>query len=244
MRTGPDNERSSRPPLRMPREPIPAETFLETLPLFAGLGAEELSRIAAAAAQLDAPRGTVLFRRGDACTGFHVILFGQVKLAIRGPDGTEKVVEVLGPRQSFGEAVMFLEKPYLVEAQALADSKLLFVPRAAVLQEIDADPRFALRLLAGMSARLHRMVGDIGRYALQSGRERVVGYLLSALGDESTPEASLTLATRKGIIASRLNLTQEHFSRILHELSAAGLIVVNGRRIRVPDVERLRAHAA
>jgi hypothetical protein len=52
----------------------------------------------------------------------------------------------------------------------------------------------------------------------------------------------VTLPTNKGVIASRLNLTQEHFSRILHELSEKGLIVVEGRRIHIPDVEKLRMH--
>lgn len=52
----------------------------------------------------------------------------------------------------------------------------------------------------------------------------------------------MTLPTNKGVIASRLNLTQEHFSRILHELSEKGLIVVDGRKIHIPDVEKLRMH--
>jgi CRP-like cAMP-binding protein len=42
------------------------------------------------------------------------------------------------------------------------------------------------------------------------------------------------------VLASRLNMTPEHFSRILHDLAAQGLIEVNGRSIRVPDVARLR----
>ena len=43
-----------------------------------------------------------------------------------------------------------------------------------------------------------------------------------------------------GTIASRLNLTQEHFSRILSELTGAGLIQVEGRTIHIPDIGRLR----
>ena len=52
----------------------------------------------------------------------------------------------------------------------------------------------------------------------------------------------MTLSTNKGVIASRLNLTQEHFSRILHELTELGLIVVEGRRIHIPNVANLRKH--
>jgi hypothetical protein len=38
-------------------------------------------------------------------------------------------------------------------------------------------------------------------------------------------------------------MTPEHFSRILHDLGEAGLIEVNGRAVRIPDLERLRAGA-
>lgn len=53
------------------------------------------------------------------------MVYGQVKLAFASPNGTEKVVELMGPGQSFGEAVMFTERPYPVYSQALADSMLL-----------------------------------------------------------------------------------------------------------------------
>ena len=52
----------------------------------------------------------------------------------------------------------------------------------------------------------------------------------------------MTLPAKKGVIASHLNLTHEHFSRILHELIEAGLIEVDGPRVTIPDVTRLRSH--
>ena len=55
---------------------------------------------------------------------------------------------------------------------------------------------------------------------------------------------AIRLPTSKGTIASRLNLTQEHFSRILNELSTGGLIQVQGRTIHIPDIERLRTSLA
>jgi CRP/FNR family transcriptional regulator, dissimilatory nitrate respiration regulator len=53
---------------------------------------------------------------------------------------------------------------------------------------------------------------------------------------------TVTLPTNKCIIASRLDLTQEHFSRIVHELSENGLIAVKGRKISIPDAEKLRRY--
>jgi CRP-like cAMP-binding protein len=71
----------------------------------------------------------------------------------------------------------------------------------------------------------------------------VIGYLLRDYSEEEPPRGpvEVALATSKGVLASRLNITREHFSRILHDLSAAGLIEVHGRIIRILDSERLRA---
>jgi CRP/FNR family transcriptional regulator, dissimilatory nitrate respiration regulator len=229
----------------MPKDAIQPEAFLAHLPLFAPLDPEERARIAGRVTAIDVSRGTFVFQRGDACVGFHAIVYGQIALLLRAPGGGSKVVEMLGPRQSFGEAVMFMEKPYVVDAQALVDTKLLFIPRDALFAALDADPRLARRLLASLSARLHRLMHDVEAYSLHNGRERVIGYLLSCLPEEEQSESSeLSLPTRKALIASRLNLTQEHFSRILHELAAAGLITVDGRRIAIPEVARLRSHGA
>lgn len=54
-------------------------------------------------------------------------------------------------------------------------------------------------------------------------------------------EVAASLPVCKGLIDLRLNLTQEHFSRILHELAAATLIRVEGQRVHIRDLSRLRA---
>jgi CRP/FNR family transcriptional regulator, dissimilatory nitrate respiration regulator len=228
----------------VPATPIRVQQFLQKVPLFSELTAEELDRLATATAQVRAPTGTLLFRRGDSCNGCHVIVYGQIKLALAGSDGAEKVVEVLGPGQSFGEAVMFLERPYVVFAEALADSLLLFIGKAALLAEIERNPRLARRMLAGMAMRLHRLMGDLEAYSLKSGTQRVIGYLLRdapAAAEPGTP-FDVELPTSKGVLASRLNITREHFSRILHELTVAGLIKVRGRQVSVLDMTQLRSY--
>lgn len=228
----------------MPAAPIRIQEFLKNVPLFRELTDAELDRIAAGTAQVRAPAGTILFRRGEPCSGFHVIVYGQVKLAFGAADGAEKVVEILGPGSSFGEAVMFLEKPYVVFAEALADSLLLAIGKAGVFAELERNSRFARKMLAGLALRLHGLVHDLEAYTLRSGTQRVIGYLLRDYSEEGEPRApvEVALATSKGVLASRLNITREHFSRILHDLSGAGLIEVHGRIIRILDPERLRAY--
>jgi len=48
------------------------------------------------------------------------------------------------------------------------------------------------------------------------------------------------LPISKQVLASRLNLTPESLSRVLHELSCANLITVQGRQVRIHGLQRLR----
>jgi len=224
---------------------IKTQAFLANLPMFSDMRTEELDRMAAATLPVYAPKGQALFQCGDPCTGFHVVVYGQVKLGFTSPQGIEKVVEIFSPGQSFGQASMFLDLPYIVFGQALSDTMLLHVAKYAVLEELGRDPGFARRMLAGLSRRLHGLVHDVEAYTLRSGQERVIGYLLADVAQlpANGKPVEVHLTPGKSVIASRLNMTPEHFSRILHDLAASGMIEMNGRAVRIPDLDRLRRAA-
>jgi CRP/FNR family transcriptional regulator, dissimilatory nitrate respiration regulator len=210
--------------------------FLENLALFRELDGSALKRLAAGSAVVEAPRGATITRRGDPCAGFHVLVFGQVKMSVHTPRGDEKVIEVLERGESFGESAMFVGTAYRTTATALADSKLLYLSKEIVMAELEREPRLARMLIERLSRRVNRLLGSVEDFVLRSGTERVANYLLTQLPERRRSETPvITFGTRKGVIASQLNLTQEHFSRILHELVVAGLIEVNGPAIRVLD---------
>lgn len=216
--------------------------LLSHVPLFSGLDTGEIARIARGTREIHVAKGDILFHKGDSPTGFYLVVYGQVKLAISSSQGSEKVVDILSQGQTFGEAVMFMERPYMVYAQALKDSQSLLIAKSAILDELEKDPKLGRKMIASLSMRLHHLITDVEAYSLHSGRQRIIGYLLRETTDTDDAALTITLPTSKGVIASRLNLTQEHFSRILHELTEAGLIVVEGRRITIPDVPKLRAY--
>jgi CRP-like cAMP-binding protein len=228
----------------IPRERV--AQYLARLPLFSDMQPFELDRLAEGCAIARIERGEALFTVGQPCNEFHVVLAGQVKLFALSASGQEKVIELVSPGQSFGEALMFTDRPYIINAQALVDSLILTVKKHAVLREIELDPRFALRMLAGISRRLHGLVHDVESYALQSGVQRVIGYLLrdSEFENGETPQGPrvVTLPVSKATIASRLSLTPEYFSRVLHELADQQLIEVDRRDIRIRDVQRLASY--
>lgn len=212
--------------------------FLSTQALFSHLSPEELERVSAGCTVRRLGRGDTVFRFGEPCNGFHVVVLGQVKLFALSPAGQEKVIELISPGQSFAEALMFTGKPYILNAQALTGTLLLSVGKQVILNEIQLDPRFSMRMLAGISRRLHGLVHDIESGALHTGMQRVIGYLLrdvpveGALGNEPY---TVSLPVSKATIASRLSLTPEYFSKVLHELETAGLIRIDKRDILITD---------
>ncbi len=219
--------------------------YLAMQPLFQEMSPAELERLAQGCTLRRLARGDMVFRVGEPCEAFHVTVTGQVKLFAISPTGAEKVIEIISPGQSFAEALMFTNRPYIVNAQALTDSLVLSIGKAAVVTEIEHDPRFAMRMLAGISRRLHGLVHDVQSYALHSGLQRVIGYLLrdqSAEDCVSGEVVTVSLPVSKATIASRLSLTPEYFSRVLHELEAAGLVLIDKRDVHILDVQRLATY--
>lgn len=217
-------------------------SYLSVLPLFNDLNPAELAHVAESCLLHRLQRGDMVFRIGEPCEEFHVVVTGQVKLFVLSPNGQEKVVELISPGQTFDEAIMFTGGPRFLNAQALTDTLLLTVSKRAVHEEIARDHRFALRLLAGMSRRLHGLVHDVEAYALHSGLQRVIGYLLrdQAIENCEAPQPfTVSLPVNKATIASLLSLTPEYFSRVLHELADHGLIKIDRREIRIVDAPRL-----
>ncbi|MGM9513736.1 Crp/Fnr family transcriptional regulator [Roseateles sp. DB2] len=220
--------------------------YLSVLPLFGDMQPQELQALAQQGCQLHRMgRGETVFRVGQSCDAFHVVVTGQVKLYALSPSGAEKVIELVGPGNSFGEALMFTDRPHIVNAQTLSECLLLSISKAAVMEEIARDPRFALRMLAGVSRRLHGLIRDVESYCLHSGIQRVIGFLLSEQDDDDYGDGetlTVSLPVSKATIASRLSLTPEYFSRVLHELEAEGLIQIDRRDIRILNTRGLASY--
>lgn len=200
-------------------------------PLFRSLDADQLAVVTAAAQKVAIEKNEFVFHRGDPANGLYVVAVGHIKLAVPAANGQEKVIEFFGPGEAFGEAFMFLDKPYMVEAQALDDSLLIWIDKQDIYAAIDRDPSFARRMLAGLSLRLHTLVKDIETVNLQNAMQRVVAYLLN----QPREDDQMRFPFNKSVIASKLGLTPETLSRLLHQLAEAGLIEVDGKRVHIVD---------
>ena len=123
----------------MRRKPIAPRTFLAGVPLFGELDAASIDRLAAGAERRELKRGAKLFRKGDAATGMYVVVFGEIHLVATTPARGARLTGVVGPGQSFGEPVMFLERTAVVDAQAATVNRSIEALRDFWLAHADLD---------------------------------------------------------------------------------------------------------
>lgn len=218
-------------------------SYMRRHPLFADTEAGALERLAAACQTRRLAKGEALFRAGEYCQAFFLPVVGQMKLVAASANGHEKVIELVGPGGSFGEALMMTGKPCMVSAFALDLTLLVLVPRHAVESELSQNPRLALRMLSCLSHQCLDLMSDVQSYALQSGIERVIAYLLRDQRQHESHAITVSLPASKATLASRLSLTPEYFSRVLRELEDAELIAVDRRDIHIPNARRLAAYS-
>jgi CRP-like cAMP-binding protein len=215
------------------------EEALGKLPMFRHAAAAQLRKLARRAEFRRAAKDALLYERGDPATGCYALIRGLVKLSLRAPDGAEKVLRLVGPGETFAESVLFDEQPQPVDATVLAGSELVFLPAQALQDMLNHDRAFARALLGALSRRIHMLIADIEAYSLSSGTQRIAAFLHALADPPGSAPVRVRLPANKTVIASRLGVTKETFSRLLHELTAQGLVEVSRREILLRDPPRL-----
>lgn len=214
---------------------------LHHIPLFEALDGEQLDGILKSSRHISLPAKNILFEKGSSASHFYLLVTGQVKLFCLSEEGVEKVIEIIYPSQTFAEAIMFMPKQiYPVSAQAIKDSELYGFDMKEFRNLLENSKETCFRLLATMGRHLHGRVTDINNLTLHNATYRLVVYLLDQLPEGAMELSSIHLSTTKIIIASRLSIQPETFSRILLRMSKQGLIEVNGNDITLLDVNGLR----
>lgn len=212
--------------------------------LFAQLDDKQFAIVEKMAHEVKLRDGQLFFQVGDPATHFFIVVKGQMKLTRLSMQGNEKVIEIISPGQSFAEALMFGEKPdYPVNAAAIGDTYLLSFESGSFLKILRGSVDTCFRLMADMSHRLRSLIREIDELTLQSASCRVASYLWKSWDEGKARSNAFELKAPKGIIASRLSVTPETFSRILHNFTDQGLIHVDGSRVEVLDDKALHAFA-
>lgn len=195
--------------------------------LFQGVDPVALTEIAARCHVRKVKKDAGLFSMGDPASAFFIIVRGWVKLYRISREGEETIVHIFGPGESFAEAAVFNNRcRYPVDAQALEETEVITVPRSILIQKIESNSGFALHLLGAIASRQHYLVQQLEQVTSRSAPQRIGAFLLRFCHPQPSHGAAalvVDLPYDKSVIAARLNIKPETFSRAMAKLKPYGV---------------------
>ncbi|MFA6311108.1 MAG: type IV pili methyl-accepting chemotaxis transducer N-terminal domain-containing protein [Sterolibacterium sp.] len=214
---------------------IEFDRTLSELPLFADVAANHLEELARRSRRVSLHCDQSVYHVGDPPRMIYILLAGQVRLTVPCERGREKVIDIVEPGCTFGEAELFDTRPYLACASAARTSRILCIGRRNLFDVMALEPCIALRIMKTLAQRQIELEVDTAASHYCSTGQRLLDYFMSlaASNQDLAAETTVRLHISKQVLASRLHMQPESLSRTLRELVGSGLISVDGRNIRM-----------
>lgn len=211
--------------------------------IFALLGQDALEELDRARISHEYSRGQNLFFEGGACTGVYCIRSGLAKVSKSAPRDRQHVLYLAGPGSVVGLEAVFSGREYSTSASMLEEGTACHIAREPLLHIIEDNPHLMRSVLRLFAQQLLESEGERSELSSADVRQRVAMRLLRLAqkhGVTDTEGVLLSLNLTREDLASMVGSTPETAIRQLSELRSKGIIVTNGRSIRIQDVERLQ----
>jgi CRP/FNR family transcriptional regulator len=210
--------------------------------LFSGLSGHYIEKLLKIAKEKEFNKNELIFSEGDNGDGFYINVEGRVKIFKLSLEGKEQILHIFDPGEPYGEVPVFSGKTFPANAEAISKCRSLFFPRKSIVNLISKNPSIALNILAVLSLRLRQFTVQVENLSLKEVPGRLAAHLLM-LSIEQEKTDIIHLSISKTQLASLLGTIPETLSRILSKMAGQGLIDVQGRKIKLLDMDRLETLA-
>lgn len=212
--------------------------------VFRDLNEREFQELVWLMRPLEYAKSEKIFRPGAPAFGCYLLCSGAVRLVQELPgEHRRQVVSLLRRPALFGEASLFTGQMHWTAAETLTPVRLAFLPRDAFLDYLKSHPALAVRLIEKLAREVKELQTKLIEMAYAGAEKRLAG-VLTQLGEEFGRTASQGVEIGLELLRSELGefagLTAETTIRLLSHWADQGLITLEGRRIRLHDLERLR----
>ena len=177
------------------------------------------------------PKNTILVQEGDRSDQIYLLLSGRLKVFLADAEGKEIIVDVLGPRQYFGEMALDGE-PRSASVMTTVASKLVVIQREEFRQFLAARPDAAFQFILSLIGRARHLTRAVSDLALLDVYGRVARFLLENAVDDGGRRIISNVASQQEI-AKRVNASRETVSRILTDLRDGGYIAMENNAIEI-----------
>jgi CRP/FNR family transcriptional regulator, cyclic AMP receptor protein len=192
---------------------------------------DDLRALSAHATEQTYQKNVVVVNEGDQSNTIFIILSGRVKVFLRNAEGREMVINVLGPREYFGELVID-EGARSASIATLETCRFMIVTKADFKALVISDPDFALKLINRLMLRVRALTDNIRSLALLDVYGRVARLLLE-LAIEQDGRLVVPEKLTQQDIAERVGASREMISRIFKDLVTGGYIGIDHKHITI-----------
>ena len=196
---------------------------------FQGLAPQSRAALAAVCRSRELRKHEQLFREGDRGEGLFLLASGNIQLFKTAPDGSEVVIKIVKPGETFAEVVLFEEDRYPVNALALTACRLYVFLRQDI-QQLLGSSDFRRDFIAMLMRKQRYLTERIRQLSSQDVAARLLAFLREQYGPRDLMQTTLS----KKAIAAAIGATPETLSRLIPRLKKEKKIVWTGRTIRFP----------
>lgn len=203
---------------------------LQSFEFLQGLDPETLADLAQRSVWKVFPPNAVIFWEGDQESNLYYLQYGSLKVLKASPDGREQVLRFIGAGEMFNEVGVLAKRPNPATAVALEESGLWLIPRSALEEIVLAHPQTALQIIANMADKIIGLVTLAADLSLKTVEARYAKLLLDQAEGDLIERRRWTNQTE---LASHLGTVPDVLSRVIRELTKAGLIEMDKQHIRI-----------
>ncbi|MBP6178509.1 MAG: Crp/Fnr family transcriptional regulator [Anaerolineales bacterium] len=203
---------------------------LQTFEFLQGLDPETLADLAQRSVWKVFPPNAVIFWEGDHESNLYYLQYGSLKVLKASPDGREQVLRFIGAGEMFNEVGVLAKRPNPATAVALEESGLWLIPRSALEEIVLAHPQTAMQIIANMADKIIGLVTLAADLSLKTVEARYAKLLLDQAEGDLIERRRWTNQTE---LASHLGTVPDVLSRVIRELTKAGLIEMDKQHIRI-----------
>lgn len=215
------------------------EKILREIVLFKNCEDSFFTKIASYSNVKSFEKGQMLFLHGENAEYFYYIKNGWVKLFRETLDGTQAVVDILTKGHIFGDTSIFEDGAYPYSAEVVESSTLITLPLSKLKEEIENNAKFAYDMLSAMAKYRRQQDREIEHLSIQNAAQRIGCFLLRLCTQEEKENIDIQLPYDKMLVASRLGMQPETFSRALKKLKNETDIEILGSVIRMKNLDQI-----
>ena len=208
--------------------------LVRDLALFAGLDPDGLREVSSKLKRRRFRRGEVVYHTEDLPGSLYVVLKGELTLRLQSPAGKHYTMSWISPGSFFGTISLLDGQERIADAVAVTPCELLVLGRDDFRDFLRSYPHQAEVLLEITAARWRNTMRRLADLAFLDVPGRLAKTLLEfqRAGGRSEDAQGVTSITQTEL-AAMIATSRESVGRCLKVFQDAGLIEVDGKRVRV-----------